>query len=60
MSNEEEQCFNRICKAAEENMQPIPSTYFIDGDCMWCEREGMNPSIYAERVNGEWTAFFEV
>ena len=56
---EEEQCFKRICKAAKENMQPIPFAYLIDGKDMWCEREGMNPSIYAELVNGEWVAFFE-
>lgn len=56
---EQEQCFRRICEEAEENMQAIPSGYFIDGDRMWCEREGSNPSIYAERANGEWVAFSE-
>jgi hypothetical protein len=57
---EEEQCFNRICEEAAENMQPVPFGYFIDGNNMWCEREGMNSSIYAERINREWIAFFEV
>ena len=56
---EEEECFNLICRAAEENMQPIPFNYYVDGDNLWCECNGMNPSIYAQRINSEWVAFFE-
>lgn len=38
---EEEQCFSRICGVAEENMQPVPFNYFIEGNMMYCEREFM-------------------
>lgn len=57
--SEEEKCFKRICKEAEANLQVIPSSFFLVGDEMWCEREDLNPSIYAERINGIWVQFFE-
>lgn len=52
-------CFRRICEEAKRNQEVIPFSYFVEGDSLWCEREGMNPSIYAQREGTEWIAFFE-
>jgi hypothetical protein len=56
---EEEECYKRICENARENMQNVPFAYFVNGNDLWCEREGLNPAIYAERKGAEWIAFFE-
>ena len=56
----EEKVFERIQLEAKKNMQPIPFRYIVETKYMYCEIEGKNPSMFAEKIDGEWIVFFEM
>ena len=55
-----ENCFRRIQREARKNLQPVPFQYWIEEDEMFCEIPLHNPSIFAEKKDDKWIAFFEM
>ena len=54
VTDEDRDCFNRICSILKENKMPIPTKYHVNADNMYCKWADRTSSICAKRVKGKW------